>query len=183
MSTSLISTAKAPSKRTEEPILPSTRPIAKPKSRKRSNNGVDATNPRSLLRTEHTPLKTPRKQQEQQLPARTNTPLIDLVKRGQTTRIEPTGSNEEIPSTSELGTSPNTHRARTRGQRAAGTSSPLTALVTPRKKTWAGRTVKQEDEEGSVVTPGGTLRRCGLDEFVCGRAFCFKCRSEDSNFA
>jgi hypothetical protein len=31
-------------------------------------------------------------------------------------------------------------------------------------------------EEGELVqTPGGTMRRCGEDGFVCGKPFCFAC--------
>lgn len=169
-----------PKKAVEEPILPSMRPIMKFKSRKRLSNGVRPPKQGSSLRAELTPFQTPTKQP--QLPAKTNTPLIDLVKGGQQRANESGGSNAEIPSTSELGSSPNSHRLRTRGQwEAAGTSSPLTALVTPHK-TWAGRTVNQEDQEDSVVTPGGTLRMCGQDGFACRRTFCFRC-SADRNVA
>jgi len=60
----------------------------------------------------------------------------------------------------------------------------LTTIETPmRKMTRAGRTAKQDDVNGDVVTPGGTLRRCGQDGFVCGRAFCFKCHSVDKEVA
>jgi hypothetical protein len=179
---SAISSSKPrPKKGTGERGLPSIRPPTKSTSRKVPSHGSNSQ-PSSSIQAVLVPFPTPTK--EQQLPAKTNTPLVDLVKRGQPQRNEPNGSSEEIPSTSELGSSPNSHRARTRGQReAAGTSSPLTALVTPRKNTWAGRTVKQEDEVDSIVTPGGTLRSCGQDGFVCVRPFCFKCRSVDGNVA
>ena len=169
-----------PKKGTGEPGLPSIRPATESRSRKVPSHGSNSQP--SSIQVGLVPFQTPTK--EQQLPAKTNRPLVDLVKSGQPKRNEPNGSSEEIPSTSELGSSPNSHRARTRGQReAVGRSSPLTALITPRKKTWAGRTVKQEDEVDSIVTPGGTLRRCGQDGFVCGRTFCFKCRSVDGNAA
>lgn len=137
----------------------SMRPIMKPKSRKRHNDAFKSQ-PGSSLRTPTT---------HHQLPARTSTPILDLANRSSALDLENNGSRPEIPSTSELGSSPNSRRGI------------LAALITPRKKTWAGRAVKLEDENeliDSVVTPGGTLRRCGQDGFVCGRAFCFRCQAE-----
>lgn len=164
-----------PKKALEDPGLPRILSVIYPKTKKRHSDGAEL-HPGSSLRVEFASYQTPSK--HQQLPIRTNTPLIDLVKHNQPKEMESGGQAAEIPSTSELGSSPNSQRARNSGQReAAGTSSPLTALVTPHKKTWPGRTVKREDEADSVVTPGGTLRRCGQDGFVCGRAFCFRCRT------
>jgi hypothetical protein len=136
--------------------------IIKPKSRKRpSGHYAFKAQPSSSLRESHRP---------QQLPARTNAPLLDLASRGSAKDVGTNGSCSEIPSTSQLGSSPN------------GRRELLAVLVTPHKETWVERTVKLEDESelnDSVATPGGTLRRCGQDGFVCGRAFCFRCPGED----
>ena len=157
-----------PNKGTGEHRSPNIRPATKSRPPAAQSHGANSP-PNSSAQIVPVPFPTPTK--EQQLPAKISTPLINLVQRR---------SSDTIPSTSELGSSPNSRRARTRRQReAAGTSSPLTELATPQKKSWAGRTVKQEDEADGVLTPGGTLRRCGLDGFVCGRPFCFKCRSGD----
>jgi hypothetical protein len=180
-STSTPSSKSRPNNAVKDADISSMRPLIKPKPTKRRSSGV-GSRPGSSLRMELTSNETPKKDQQlPALPARINTPLIDFVDWRSAKDKDSKGSVPEIPSTSELGSSPSSQRARTRGQRAAGTSSPLTSLATPRMKTWAGRTTKREDEGDGVVTPGGTLRKCGQDGFVCERAFCFRCRAEDGN--
>ncbi|KAL3422199.1 start control protein Cdc10 [Phlyctema vagabunda] len=62
-----------------------------------------------------------------------------------------------------------------------GQISNLMVLITPAKRERRRDPVLDKDRsarESSVVkTPGGTLRRCGLDGFRCKRSFCFKCAS------
>jgi hypothetical protein len=117
----------------------------------------------------------------QDRPSGTNTPLIDLVGRERPIQkvLQETVAELSIPSTSQVGSSPTTRQNRTRAQRGAiGSSSPLVSLLTPApKKRQSGNFLKQEEEDGVVETPGGTLRRCGQDGFTCRRAFCFVCGS------
>lgn len=142
----------------------SNRPIKKPKPRKKSSDRhVFRSQPCSSLQTPTT---------HPQFPATTGTPLLGLSNCGSAKDNETNSSMPEIPSTSELGSSPNPGRRN------------LNMLITPQKKTWVRSKVKVEEENDlndSVVTPGGTLRRCGTDGFVCGRAFCFRCQAEDDS--
>ena len=80
-------------------------------------------------------------------------------------------SAEEIPSTSELGSSPGSPIVQ-RG--LVGQDSGLVVVITPQKSV---SRVKQEEGSEGTVTPGGSLRRCGQEGFICRRIFCFKCRS------
>jgi len=106
-----------------------------------------------------------------------NTPLINLVgNRGSSdTGAAKSGVDVSIPSTSDLGSSPTARQTQTRDRGAVETSS-LAGLLTPvRRKSQSKTSIKQEEEDGVVKTPGGTLRRCGEDGFACGRSFCFTC--------
>ena len=147
-----------------------TRYIFKPKSGKKHKDGA-----KSQHRPSTPSHQTPRIQQR--LPVGTSTPLLDLVNRGfaKDDEILRSSSSKEIPSTSELGSSPN---ARPAQREPIWPNSRFAAAVTPHKS-WASRTVKLEDEGDIIVTPEGTLRKCGQDGFVCRRAFCFGCRSDD----
>ena len=112
--------------------------------------------------------------------ATTSTPLLDLTP----SRSKPSHPNDgrEILDSAADSSSPNqpsspTHpRKRTRGQREAGTSSPLVGLLTPaRKKRSSGNPLEGEPVNVVVSTPGGSLRRCGEDGFECRKSFCFRC--------
>ncbi|KAE9368822.1 hypothetical protein N431DRAFT_64758 [Stipitochalara longipes BDJ] len=112
--------------------------------------------------------------------ATTSTPLLNLTP-SQSKPSHPNDSREILDSAAES-SSPNqasspTHpRKRTRGQREAGTSSPLVGPLTPvKRKRWSGDPLKGEEVTVVVKTPGGSLRRCGEDRFECGRSFCFRC--------
>lgn len=104
---------------------------------------------------------------------------LDVSSRAQ----NDTGARSDIaiPSTSDVGSSPadrTADRTAPAADAVPGSSSPLLALLRPvRQKRSAANTLKQEEEDGFVKTPGGTLRRCGEDAFTCGRPFCFKCGS------
>jgi hypothetical protein len=150
----------------------SMRPIKKTKSSKMPSNKFGF---RYGSLTQEAPMshRTPIK--HQYLPITASTPLLDLANRSSGKGNETNGSRAEIPSTSELGSSPNSRLVQSREQR---TNSNFAMVVTP-QKAWASRAIKLEDEKDGVVTPGGTLRRCGYDGFVCGRAFCFSCHSDD----
>jgi hypothetical protein len=110
---------------------------------------------------------------------RTNTPLLDLTpSRSQANTLDPREIRDSVAESSppDQASSPTHPRRRTRGQREAGTSSPLIGLLTPvRRKRWSGDPLKREQVTIVVKTPGGTLRRCGEDAFECGRSFCFRC--------
>ena len=158
------------------------RPLdSQPKSKKRPGDGA-AANPGSSLRNEQTLLQTPKKAQ-QSPPTISRTPLIDLVKQCQAIEAVHCGPTTEIPSTSELGSSQNSSRAMPQLQRrTAKNSDPFARPAAKRRGNPiydALRTVKMEEDGGDgVVTPGGTLRRCGQDGFACGRTFCFRCGSD-----
>jgi hypothetical protein len=110
---------------------------------------------------------------------RTSTPLLDLTpSRSQANTLDPREIRDSAAESSppDQASSPTHPRRRTRGQREAGTSSPLIGLLTPvRRKRWSGDPLKGEQVTVVVKTPGGTLRRCGEDAFECGRSFCFRC--------
>ncbi|KAK2625463.1 hypothetical protein QTJ16_004775 [Diplocarpon rosae] len=40
---------------------------------------------------------------------------------------------------------------------------------------WNSNLLKAEGVAVLVKTPGGTMRRCGVEDFECGRSFCFRC--------
>lgn len=162
-------------KHTKESGNPRIRLDVQPKSKKGPN---DAVVPKigSSLRIEHAPLQTPRK--NPQPPTTSRTPLIDLAKQARAQEAERRAPTAGISSASELGSSSNASRAEQR--EAAGTSDPFGRLVKRRKNLpyAATRTVKREDDNEGVVTPGGTWRRCGQDGFACGRTFCFRCGAD-----
>jgi hypothetical protein len=120
-------------------------------------------------------------QQKRNDPSATrSTPLLDLTP-SRTRPSQPNDGREILDSAAES-SSPNqlsspTHpRKRTRGQREAGTSSPLIGLLTPvRRKGRPGNPLEGEPVTVVVKTPGGALRRCGEGGFECGRSFCFRC--------
>lgn len=68
------------------------------------------------------------------------------------------------------------HREATAATRTTAFSSPLLqrVLKTPRTARRYQNPSSME-EEGLVRTPGGTMRRCGIDGFVCDRDFCLTC--------
>lgn len=110
---------------------------------------------------------------------RTSTPLLDLTpSRSQANNLDPREIRDSAAESSppDQASSPTHPRRRTRGQREAGTSSPLVGLLTPvRRKRWSVDPLKGEQVTVVVKTPGGTLRRCGEDAYECGRSFCFRC--------
>jgi hypothetical protein len=115
-----------------------------------------------------------------------STPLLDLAPSGNKPN-HPNDGREIFDSAAESsppnrGSSPSHPRHVTRVQNdAAGTSSPLTGLLTPlQRKRWPGNPTKGEQVTVVVKTPGGTLRRCGDGAFKCGRSFCFRCGESGS---
>lgn len=154
-----------------ERVQPMTRPTKATRKRLSGDAIVSASR---AGRVSHSQLPIPAKIQHQ--PTRTSTPLIDLTPVGNSSIHAATGSrpNISVPSTSEVRSSPLSQR---RTQKAMPeSSSPLLALLTPvREKHWAAKTIKQEEADGVVKTPGGTMRRCGDNGFTCGRQFCFTC--------
>jgi hypothetical protein len=118
--------------------------MLKPKWKKGSTNMVELQTSSSSMGDLASHISTTR---HQQVPAQRQMPSMDIAKRGSS---EVGASRAEIPSTSELGSSPTSRLAETSGHEDAARSSNFLVLVTPHKQTWVGRRVKQED--AGVVT-------------------------------
>ena len=110
----------------------------------------------------------------------TSTPLLDLTP---SRNADATGEvfDSDAPSSSPAyqQTSQNFAGTHTQGQDgAAEIIPPPVDLLTPiRKKRWTEDPLKAEQVTIVIKTPGGSLRRCGEDDFACGRSFCFRCGS------
>jgi hypothetical protein len=116
---------------------------------------------------------------------RISTPFLDLTPNRRTI-FNPSDTREivdsEAPSSSptHIKTSSENEEDGVRDQKqVAGTDSLLIGLLTPvRKQRLTGDPLQGEKVTIVIKTPGGTLRRCGEDDFSCGRSFCFRCGSK-----
>ncbi|KAH7319401.1 hypothetical protein BKA65DRAFT_541508 [Rhexocercosporidium sp. MPI-PUGE-AT-0058] len=151
---------------TDEPSLPLNQPTM-PKRKGRPPRRDAAESSSSQIRSSHVP---------DIMLAATSTPLLDLTPvrnaRVNAERMKEIGDSEE-----EEGDDPESpsHRPkqRPRGQTAHpvdfGNMTPIT------KSRWNRDSLKAEQVSVLVKTPGGTMRRCGVDGFECKRSFCFRC--------
>jgi hypothetical protein len=130
------------------------------------------------------PSTTPRNKGKKKA-SRISTPLLDLTPNRRTI-FNPSGNGEivdsEAPSSSPtyIKTSSENKEDGVRDQKqVAETDSLLIGLLTPvRKQRLTGDPLQGEKVTIVIKTPGGTLRRCGEDDFSCGRSFCFRCGSK-----
>jgi len=133
------------------------------------------------------PLSTPRNKGKKKV-NRINTPLLDLTP-SRSANVNPNGTGEIVDS--EAPSSSPTHPKTSSGNEEDGarhqkevaeTDSLLIGLLTPvRKQHWTGDPLQGEKVTIVIKTPGGTLRRCGEDDFSCGRSFCFRCGSKNKD--
>ncbi|PBP23019.1 centromere protein Scm3 [Diplocarpon rosae] len=93
---------------------------------------------------------------------RTSTPLLDLTpvrnRRANAERIKAIGDSD--------------------GEASPDLDSPserLKHLPPVGGGSWNSDVLKAEGVAVLVKTPGGTMRRCGVEDFACGRSFCFRC--------
>jgi hypothetical protein len=130
------------------------------------------------------PSRTPRNKGKKKV-NRISTPLLDLTPNRRTI-INPSGAGEIVdseapsPSPTHIKTSSENEDDGVRDQKqVTETDSLLIGLLTPvRKQRWTGDPLQGEKVAIVIKTPGGTLRRCGEDNFSCGRSFCFRCGSK-----
>lgn len=113
------------------------------------------------------------------MPIRTSTPLLDLTpvrnKRANAERMREIEDSEAEVSSPE---SPLQRRMQVpRGQGETGSGTPMA------KRRWNVDSLRTEGVAILVKTPGGTMRRCGVDGFACGRSFCFRCSGSGSGKA
>ncbi|CAL3972225.1 unnamed protein product [Diplocarpon coronariae] len=99
------------------------------------------------------------------VPIRTSTPLLDLTpvrnRRANAERIK------EIAD-SDVEASPD----------CDSPSERLKHLPQVGGGNWNKNSLRAEGVAVLVKTPGGTMRRCGVEGFECGRSFCFRCSKE-----
>ncbi|KAK0115550.1 hypothetical protein ONS95_000173 [Cadophora gregata] len=154
---------------TYEPSLPVHRPIMpKRKGRPAKAKNV-AESSSSQLRSSRGP---------ETMHHATSTPLLDLTParnaRANAERMKEIGDSEEEGETESPSHRP---KQRPRGQ----TARPVDfGTMTPTKSRWNRDSLKAEQVSVLVKTPGGTMRRCGIDGFECGRSFCFRCDAKES---
>jgi hypothetical protein len=145
--------------------------------RKRNSGNVIAitSSPHEPILPRQNPLLTPSQQPKN---TGVSTPLIDLVTQDSSSdAVIRAGLNLPV---STSGSSPTARAAQARNQNpTSDRGSPILGLPTPiRLKHWSAKTIKREEDDGVVSTPGGTVRRCGEMGFRCGRPFCFVCGSD-----
>ncbi|KAI9047851.1 hypothetical protein LZ554_008559 [Drepanopeziza brunnea f. sp. 'monogermtubi'] len=105
------------------------------------------------------------------IPIRTSTPLLDLTparnRRANAERMREIEDSEAEASSPE---SPLPRPKRTSsGQAQMGNLKP------DAQRLWNADSLRAEGVAVLVKTPGGTMRKCGVDRFECGRSFCFRC--------
>ncbi|KAH7403201.1 hypothetical protein BKA64DRAFT_706705 [Cadophora sp. MPI-SDFR-AT-0126] len=154
----------------DEPSLPPPRPILPRRKGRPSKNKDAAESSSSQLRSSRVP--------EIIQPA-TSTPLLDLTParnvRANAERMKEIGDSDEEEGIDD-GESPS-HRPkqRSRGQTVRlvdfGSTTPST------NSPWNIDSLRAEQVSVLVKTPGGTMRRCGVDDFECRRSFCFRCEA------
>lgn len=152
----------------DEPLLPPPRPILPKRKGGPSRNKDTAESSSGQMRSSRGP---------DIIQAATSTPLLDLTParnvRANAERMKEIGdSEEEDDDTDSPSHRPKQHP---RGQ----TARPVDfGSVTPSSKSrWNRGSLKAEQVSVLVKTPGGTMRRCGVDGFDCRRSFCFRCEA------
>ncbi|KAL2063373.1 hypothetical protein VTL71DRAFT_5178 [Oculimacula yallundae] len=156
---------------TDEPSLPLPRPILPKRRGRPSKNSGIAESSSSQIRSSRAP---------EIMHAITSTPLLDLTPvrnaRINAERMKEIGDSEAEGEASDLESPTHRPRQRPTGQTARpvnfGNMSPVT------KNRWNRNSLKAEQVSVLVKTPGGTMRRCGVDGFECRRSFCFRCEKE-----
>ncbi|KAL5314681.1 hypothetical protein ACEPPN_017326 [Leptodophora sp. 'Broadleaf-Isolate-01'] len=151
----------------DEPSLPQARPMMPKRRGRPARNRDDTESSSSQVRSSQAP---------EMMHAVTSTPLLDLTPvrnaRVNAERMKEIGDSEEDEENDPESPS---HRVkqRLRGQKARpvafGNMTPTT------KSRWSRDLLKAEQVSVLVKTPGGTMRRCGVDGFECKRSFCFRC--------
>ena len=164
------STKSQPAVKTEmdEPSLPPPRPILPKRKGRPSRNKDTAESSSSQMRSSRAPDITQ---------AATSTPLLDLTParnvRVNAERMREIGDSEEEDEDTE---SPS-HRPKQRPRGQTARPVDFGSMTPTSKNRWNRDSLKAEQVSVLVKTPGGTMRRCGLDGFECKRSFCFRCEA------
>ncbi|KAG4432087.1 hypothetical protein IFR05_012416 [Cadophora sp. M221] len=152
---------------TDEPSLPHARPMMFKRKGRPPRNRDATESSSSQMRSSRAP---------EIMHAVTSTPLLDLTParnaRVNAERMKEIGDLEEDEENDPESPS---HRLkqRPRGQTARPVSfGNMTPTI---KSRWSRDSLKAEQVSVLVKTPGGTMRRCGVDGFECKRSFCFRC--------
>ncbi|XMA18699.1 hypothetical protein WAI453_011490 [Rhynchosporium graminicola] len=152
---------------TDEPSLPAMRPIM-PKRKGRPSTVLGVV--------ESSSSQEGSSRASELMQTITSTPLLDLTPV-RNARIKAERMKEIGDSETEEDEDPDspTHRPRQRPreQTARPVISGNNSSVTMSR--WNRDSLKAKQVSVLVKTPGGTMRRCGVDGFECKRSFCFRC--------
>ncbi|EPE24233.1 Homeo [Glarea lozoyensis ATCC 20868] len=158
---------------TSEPVsvLPATSSVNRRNKRSKQRKALGV--PRSAIAefSSTSGALTPVKNRHTAVP-RTSTPLLDLPTRSKE-RMNGTSAYEVAES--GAGSSSQAILSQPHIERS---SSPMDMLLTPVRPSRSSN--KSDGPIITIKTPGGTLRKCGENEFTCKRTFCFRCGKQST---